>query len=114
MSGDKSALFLTYWNKFYLDIFGPPRLPVPVPEHRFAPPRRWRFDWAFMAAKLAVEIDGGQWLPNGGRHMRDADRDKLNHAAALGWRVMHFSPQQLERDPAGCIELVVQALEAKA
>jgi hypothetical protein len=27
--------------------------------------------------------------------------------------VLHFSPQQLKREPAQCIELVIKALEAK-
>jgi hypothetical protein len=36
-------------------------LPVPIREHRFAPPRRWRFDYAWPAHRLALEIEGGTW-----------------------------------------------------
>ena len=83
----------------------------PVPEYRFHPSRRWRFDFAFPAARLAVEIDGGQWAPRGGRHARDSDREKTNAAAALGWRVLRFSPQQVQSAPADCIAVLRAALE---
>src|SRR6187551_2874790 len=35
------------------------RIAEPVPEHRFHPTRKWRFDYAFPIAMLAVEIEGG-------------------------------------------------------
>ena len=56
------------------------------------------------------EVDGGQYSKFGGRHSSDADREKLNIAASLRWLVFRFSPQQLTRDPEGCITLVVQAI----
>jgi hypothetical protein len=89
-----------------------PDLPAPAREERFHDTRRWRFDLAFVGALVAVECDGGQFVAGGGRHNTDADREKLNHAAALGWRVLRFSPQQIAADPAGCVALVRQALEA--
>ena len=36
-------------------------LPVPETQFRFAPPRRWRFDLAWLDRKLACEIDGGTY-----------------------------------------------------
>jgi len=74
--------------------------------------RKWRAD--FLWPGLIVEIDGGRHAPGGGRHAGDADKDKLNHAAVLGYRVLRFSPQQVERDPAGCVELVRKALEVQS
>jgi very-short-patch-repair endonuclease len=65
-------------------------------EHRFHPTRRWRFDLAWPDRKLAVEVDGGQWMAGGGRHNSDADREKLNAAAIAGWRVLRYSPRQLD------------------
>jgi very-short-patch-repair endonuclease len=98
--------FLTLWRAFgYTER-------QPVAEYQFAWPRRWRFDFAFVAERVAVEMDGGQWVANGGRHNRDSDRDKLNQAAALGWRVLRFSNQQWADDPHGCIALTKKALEA--
>ena len=95
--------FLTLWTQTGLQS--------PVAEYQFAPPRRWRFDFAFPAQRLAVEFDGGQWVIAGGRHNRDGDREKLNTAAAMGWRVLRFSNQQWERDPYGCVAQVLRALE---
>lgn len=73
-------------------------LPEPVAEYQFHPTRRWRLDWAWVAAKLALEIQGG--LFSGGRHVRGAallgEHEKLNAAAAAGWRVLFVTPQQVE------------------
>ena len=85
-------------------------LPAPQLEYRFHSERRWRFDLAWPEYHLAVELDGGEWLARGGRHNTDADREKLNHAAVLGWRVLRFSGQMLERDPWGCRDLVAAAI----
>lgn len=64
-------------------------LPPPVREYRFHPTRRWRFDFAWPESQVALEIDGATWT--GGRHTRgagyQADCEKLNEAAVLGWRV---------------------------
>lgn len=78
----------------YFKSFG---LPEPVEEHRFHPVRRWRFDYAFLDEKVAVEIEGGIW--SGGRHTRGkgfiGDLDKYNMAQKMGWKVYRFTPQQL-------------------
>jgi hypothetical protein len=72
-------------------------LPVPVTELRFDPVRKWRFDYAFLEQRVALEVDGGVWT--GGRHTRGAgwlrDTEKLNAAAAMGWRLLRCTPQQL-------------------
>lgn len=71
--------------------------PVPVPQFRFAPPRRWTFDFAWPAWKLAVEVEGGIWTK--GRHTRgkgyERDVEKYNEAALLGWRVLRFTTGQI-------------------
>jgi hypothetical protein len=104
---DKANLFLHYWN-----LLAPEDLPKPIPEYHFYPGRQWRFDWCWpeIRCRVAVEVDGGIWMNRGGRHGSDTDRDKMNHAAAAGWRVLHFSPGMLETDPQSCVELVVKAL----
>lgn len=72
-------------------------LPEPVAEFRFAPPRRWRFDWAWPAHRLAMEVQGGIWTQ--GRHTRGAallkEHEKLNTAACLRWRVLYVTPARL-------------------
>jgi very-short-patch-repair endonuclease len=73
-------------------------LPMPEREYRFHPVRRWRFDYAWVDAKLAVEVEGGTW--QGGRHSRGAgyaqDAEKGNTALALGWRLLRYTPGMLK------------------
>jgi very-short-patch-repair endonuclease len=67
-------------------------------EYRFHPHRKWRFDGAWLAYQVAVEIDGGYFV--GGRHSRGTgqinDNEKINVAQSLGWRVYRFTPQQVK------------------
>lgn len=73
-----------------------------VRELRFAPPRRWRFDFAFPEPKIAVEVDGGAWTR--GRHTRgaglEADNEKFAAAVIAGWRVIHVTPGQVRSGQA--------------
>jgi very-short-patch-repair endonuclease len=79
----------------------------PEREYQFAKDigRKFRFDFAFPAQRLAIECDGGQYAYRGGRHATDADREKLNIAACLHWRVLRFSGSML-RDPKHVCEVV--------
>jgi len=78
------------------------KLPPPEAEFRFHPSRMWRFDRAWPALRLAVEIDGGTWI--GGRHTRPAgyaeDCNKMNTAALMGWTVLRFTSDQVRRGEA--------------
>ena len=77
---------------------------VPRAKNKRALPkvRRWKFDLAFEALKLAIEVEGGIWI--GGRHTRASgfvkDMEKYNAAALAGWRVFRFTPQQVKRGEA--------------
>jgi len=48
---------------------------------------------------IAVEVEGGVW--SRGRHVRGAgylaDLEKYNAAVVMGWRVLRYTPQTLER-----------------
>ncbi len=75
-----------------------------TPEYKFHPDRQWRFDFA-LAKGIAVEVDGGARMAvigrDGkpyavGRHAQEGDYEKLNAAALLGWRVLRFTPAQVE------------------
>lgn len=72
--------------------------PDPVLEHRFAPPRRWRFDLSWPALLVAVEIHGGVY--SGGHHTRgkgfEDDREKINEAICRGWKVIEVSTGQVK------------------
>jgi very-short-patch-repair endonuclease len=105
VTSDLEAAFDTWLRRLA------PDLPPATPEHRFAPPRRWRFDRAYPDRKLAIELEGGVW--SGGRHTRpagfEADCDKYNCATVEGWRVLRFTAKMLDSDPAACVALVVEA-----
>lgn len=90
------------------------RIAVPVPEYKFHPSRKWRFDYAFPLHMLAVEIEGGLWT--NGRHSRGsgaiADLEKYSEAAILGWRLIYATPQDLENGVA--LDRVIRALTDRA
>ncbi|HPA21044.1 MAG TPA: hypothetical protein PLU30_25070 [Verrucomicrobiae bacterium] len=73
------------------------RGPVLAREHRFAPPRRWRFDFAHLPSRVAVEIEGGVWRR--GRHVRPkgfiADCEKYSAAALAGWTVVRLTARDI-------------------
>ena len=99
--------FLHWWGLLA------PDLPAPVAEYRFHPTRRWRFDYAWPApVMVAVELDGGAY--SNGRHTRgagyEADAEKLNAAAVMGWRVLRFTGGMLTNDPAACVAVVRELL----
>jgi hypothetical protein len=63
-------------------------------EYWFHPVRKFRFDFACPAIKLAIEIHGGVFTR--GRHVRPAgiiaDCEKQRIAVAHGWRVLPYVP----------------------
>lgn len=69
-------------------------LPMPTPEYRFDQTRRWRFDWSWPQAFVALEIEGGAYTR--GRHTRGSgfvkDIEKYNRAVELGWKVFRCTP----------------------
>lgn len=73
-----------------------------VREYRFHPTRKWRFDFAMVDKKIAIEIEGG--IYTNGRHTRangfEADCEKYNHAVLLGWHVLRFTSKQIARGEA--------------
>lgn len=76
--------------------------PDPMPEYRFSPPAMYRFDFAWVEHKLAVEIEGGVF--SGGRHVRGIgytkDCHKYNLAAIEGWTVLRFTSGMVQDNTA--------------
>ncbi len=60
----------------------------------------WRFDLAWPEQKIAVEVDGGQFMLGGGRHGGAGDYEKINIAQAWGWRVYRFTNRMVENGHA--------------
>jgi len=65
--------------------------------------RKWRFDFVVLPItdKIAVEFEGGIW--SGGRHVRGigyaGDLKKYNFACVLGWRVLRYTQDVLDKTP---------------
>lgn len=83
-----------------------------VTEHPWHPTRKWAFDLAWPDMHIAVEVDGGQWKPGGGKHGTVADYDKINQATLAGWRVLRFHGEQVKTDPPECIRQIVLLWES--
>ena len=85
-----------------------------VDEYRFHPTRKWRFDYAWPAQRVALEVEGGCWV--NGRHSRGSgkikDMEKYSAAAVLGWRLLYVTPQQLMR--LETVAMIKQALAYSA
>jgi len=71
-------------------------------EYRFHPGRKWRADFAHLASRTLIEIDGGIFMRAGGRHSRGSgyakDAEKYLQAALSGWRVIRLTERQLDAD----------------
>ena len=76
--------------------------PEPEFEYKFHEGRRWRFDFAWVDKKLAVEVEGGAWIQ--GRHTRPQgfikDCEKYNQAVMDGWRVLRYPPEMIDSGEA--------------
>lgn len=83
-------------------------LPTPIREHRFALPRRWSFDLAWPDRMTAVEVDG---VVHRIRDRFEADLEKMNTAASLGWRVYRVTNTQVRDHRAA--EIVRNLMEIK-
>tara|TARA_R110002095_G_scaffold165188_5_gene143401 strand:+ start:814 stop:1176 length:363 start_codon:yes stop_codon:yes gene_type:complete len=104
---DLESVFLKIWR----EVTG---LPPPEREYQFHPTRRWRLDFAWLKQRVAVEIQGGVFLKGRTGHTSGVgvqrDCEKGNAATSLGWRVLHFTTQDLRQKPVQCCEQVIELL----
>ena len=89
-------------------------LPQPQREYQFHPSRKWRFDYAWPAERVALEVEGGAWVH--GRHVRpegyERDCEKYSEAAIRGWRVIRATTGMIESGLAfSLVERALQGLE---
>lgn len=96
-------IIIQYWQTL--------KLPAAVAEWRFDEHRKWRFDFAFVDQRVAIEVQGGIWAVSHGRrcpvckqtptgrHTRGAalkkEWEKLNAAAGQGWRILYCEPRAI-------------------
>ena len=77
-------------------------LPEPDTEVVFAPPRKYRADYCWLAQKVIVEQNGQIWKKGGHSSGRGLLRDyaKSNLAQTLGFKYFVFTPQQMRSGEA--------------
>lgn len=84
----------------------------PEGEYRFDHTRKWRFDYAWVDYRIALEVEGAVWTR--GRHTRGIgfvkDIEKYNEAAIKGWKVLRCTTSDFESGAA--LELVMRCVEA--
>jgi hypothetical protein len=71
--------------------------PALVAEHHGIPGRKYRFDFAHLDSRVAIEIDGGLWRGRKGGHTSGSgairDREKDVRATLEGWTVFRLTPE---------------------
>jgi very-short-patch-repair endonuclease len=81
-----------------------------VEEYQFDRDRKFRFDFAWPGLRVAVEVEGGNFVF--GRHTRgkgfETDCEKYNLATLQGWSVFRFTEKHVN-DGSG-VDLVKKAL----
>ena len=101
-----------------------------VRDYQFAPPRKWKIDFAWPEKAIAIEIEGGirpfyQWqtdnktgrkkkvLVKKGRHITEkgfeGDCEKYNALAEKGWSLFRYTPQMVKDGRA--IDQVLRVLQ---
>lgn len=86
-----------------------------VTEYKAHPTRNWRLDWAYINLKLAVEIDGVSYKGQGLGHQTgkafEANCEKLNALTELGWTILRYTPDMLNRDGCNVINQILTVAE---
>jgi very-short-patch-repair endonuclease len=80
-------------------------LPLPIKQFYWARPERmFRSDFAYVSERILLEVQGGIWAANPGRHNRgagyQADLSRANLAAILGWKLLAFSERMIRSGEA--------------
>jgi|WetSurSiteA1Bulk_404760.scaffolds.fasta_scaffold57130_2 very-short-patch-repair endonuclease len=130
---DKKALFITALSVARQEQaeIGAPLAPLPVGEYYFANHLRrpttnrkymFRFDFAWPEQKIAVEIDGGNYMVKRradgtlmaiGHHTAPSDYEKINLSQELGWTVFRYTVEMIKKRPELCAAQVIRAINSK-
>ena len=98
------------FKKMLSDKFG-----APESEHQFHPTRKWRMDFAYPNILIGIEIEGLVYDGGISRHTNNEgykeDARKYNSAAVLGWLILRFTPDQLNKTET--FEIIKQAFSLR-
>ena len=93
---------------------------LPDPEHdkAFHPTRRWRADFIWKNEQVIVECEGMPRGRNGkSRHTQregyQADAEKYNAAAELGYVVLRYTGGMIHNDPQSVIDQVCRMVRKR-
>lgn len=64
-------------------------------QHQFHPSRQWRFDFAHLPSKLAIEVQGFGEGHTSYEGMLN-DYEKHNEAVRLGWRIIYIMSKNIK------------------
>lgn len=89
-------------------------------QHRV--PGGFHVDFAFPERMVAVECDGDYWHAHPKKYSRKdldkiqrrnvvIDRDRARAIKSSGWKIVRFWEEQIERDVAGCVNLIEETLD---
>ena len=89
-------------------------LPIPIGQHAIKDDGKLIaiVDFAYPAVRLAVEADGYRW--HSGRAQWQRDLSRRNALTALGWRVIHVTPHDLEQRPDVVVRSIAEGLSRTA
>lgn len=118
---DLEARFLLAWRAAGFDR------KLLTREYKFCGNRQWRFDFCHYTARVAVELEGGTFGVGKPCHVckrrqaaghqtaagMDANAEKYNAAAELGWLVLRYTRRMLDSDPLGCAEQVMDVIKGR-
>ncbi len=90
-------------------------LPEPLRQFYWARPERmFRSDFAYETERILLEVQGGIWAKDPGRHNRasgyEADLSRSNLAVLLGWKLFAFSERMIRSGEA--VQTIKRALES--
>lgn len=110
-SSSAELMFAWGWQQFYSEQ------PQPIHDQTFIKGRRYRPDFRWPNEKVIVEIEGGSFIPGGGRHNRaagfEADCAKYNLFAEHGYLILRFTTQMIDRDLAEVLEQVRRVVQQR-
>jgi very-short-patch-repair endonuclease len=107
--------FLAYWRMLDRERYDKLDFPEPEREFRFHFSRLWKFDFCWPDALVAVEIEGGLWMPKGGGHSHpmhiEKDIEKYNVAAFMGWSVIRLGDVEIKKSPVPTLREIARLIK---